>query len=165
MFKAILYITFISLFVGQPSVSELRELYVKASDSKEIAELFSEKLKDIKKTDKAVLVAYKAAALTIQAKHAKKIKDKKTYFKQGAALLEYIITENPNDIELRVIRLSIQENSPKVLKYRKNKSEDTAYIFKHLKVVSNKEKKIYIKAFVLQSKSFSTEEKNVISEL
>ncbi len=165
MFKAILYIAFISLFVGQLSVSELRELYVKASDSKEISDQFSEKLKDVKKTDKAVLVAYKAAALTLKAKHAKKIKDKKAYFKEGAALLEYVIAKNPNDIELRVIRLSIQENSPKVLKYRAKKSEDAAYIYKHLKSVSNQAKKNYIKAFVLQSKSFSTEEKNVISEL
>ena len=165
MIKTVFYIAFVSLFMWNPSVSELRKLYIKASDSKEISNQFSEKLKDVKKTDKPVLVAYKAAALTIKAKHAKKIKDKKIYFKEGAALLEYIIVENPADIELRVIRLSIQENSPKVLKYRANKSEDAAYIYKHLQAVSSQAKKTYIKAFVLQSKSFSTEEKNVISEL
>ncbi len=163
--KITFYIVFISLFIGQPSVSELRELYIKASDSKEVSKQFFEKLKDIKKTDKAVFVAYKAAALTLKAKHAKKIANKKKYFKEGAAMLEYIIAENPKDIELRVIRLSIQENSPKILKYRAKKSEDAAYIYKHLKAVSSKAKKTYIKAFVLQSKSFSTEEKNVISEL
>ncbi len=163
--KITFYIVFISLFIGQPSVSELRDLYVKASDSKEVSKQFSEKLKNIKKTDKAVLVAYKAAGLTLKAKHAKKISNKKKYFKEGAALLEYIIAENPKDIELRVIRLSIQENSPKILKYRANKSEDAAYIYKHLKKVSSKAKKVYIKAYVLQSKFFSTEEKNVISGL
>jgi len=165
MIKIIFHIVFISFFLWNPSVSELREMYVKAADSKEISEQFSEKLKNIKKTDKAVLVAYKAAALTIKAKHTKKVANKKEYFKEGAALLEYIIAKNPKHIELRVIRLSIQENSPKVLKYRANKSEDAAYIYKHLKAVSSQAKKTYIKAFVLQSKSFSTEEKNVISEL
>ncbi len=163
--KYIFYISFSSLLFFNPSISEVRELYKKAVTSEEVADQFYNALENVKKTDNAVLVAYKAASLTIKGKYAEGAKNKKIYFKNGVTLLEYIINENPNLIELRVIRLSIQENAPKVLKYKKNMSEDASFIYQHLKEVKNKDKKAYISAYVLQSKSFSPEEKNVISEL
>lgn len=49
-------------------------------------------------------------------------------FKSGALLLEEEIKGNPGNIEYRFIRLSIQENAPKVLKYNKNLNEDKKLI-------------------------------------
>ena len=165
MLKYILYISFITFLLLKPSILEVRDLYKKGAASKEVASQMYKELSTIKESDGHVFVAYKAAALTLVAKHAKKIKDKKEYFKRGAALLEKTITGYPNDIELRFIRLSIQQNSPKILKYKGDISKDKSYIFDNLATIKNKDLKSYIKTYVLESKSFSAAEKNVISKL
>ncbi|MDY7393862.1 hypothetical protein UMM65_01275 [Aureibaculum sp. 2210JD6-5] len=164
MTKLIFYISLLLITVN-PSLSEIRELYTKSSDSEEVAKELYEKLENIKKTDDATLVGYKAASLTVKAKHENKIKDKKAFFKEGATLLEYIITEKPNNIELRLIRLSIQENSPKILKYKSKIEEDKTFIYNQLPLLKNKGLKEHIKGYVSKSNAFTTEEKTVISKL
>jgi hypothetical protein len=59
--------------------------------------------------------------------------------------------------------LGVQENSPKIVGYRKNKEEDKQFIIDHFNEVSSKELKTYIKGFVMQSKTFSEEEKSLIN--
>ncbi len=163
--KYILYISFLSFFFISPSISEIRELYKEAPNSKEVTLQLVKELEAIKKTDAAVLVAYKAASLTLLAKNSKGVKSKKAYFKEGVTLLEFIISKKPKNIELRFIRLTIQEKTPKFLKYKENISEDKSFIYNQLKNVRDSNLQTYIKGYVLQSKLFTIEEKNVISEL
>jgi len=165
MTKLTFYILLLLAIAFNPSISEIRTLYTKASNSEEDAKELYLKLENIKKTDDATFVGYKAASLTVKAKHENKIKDKKAYFKEGALLLEYIIEKNPNNIELRLIRLSIQENSPKLLKYKMNINEDKTFIYSQLPHVKNKSLKNHIKGYVSKSEAFTTEEKTVISKL
>ncbi|MCF6346971.1 MAG: hypothetical protein L3J20_01560 [Flavobacteriaceae bacterium] len=165
MLKQIIYISFFSFFLSNPSISEIRELYKEAPNSQKITLQLVKELETIKKTDNAVLVGYKAASLTLLAKNSKGVKTKKGYFKEGKELLEFIISKNPKNIELRFIRLTIQEKTPKFLKYKEHINEDKSFIYNQLKNVKDSNLQTYIKGFVLQSKSFSIEEKNVISEL
>ena len=136
MLKYILYISLFSTLLLKPSISEVRDLYKKGSTSKDIASEMFTQLENVKESDDYIFAAYKGAALTLMAKHAKKIKDKKKYFKEGATLLEKVITSHPYDIELRFIRLSIQQNSPKILKYKGNITKDKSYIFGKLERLS-----------------------------
>ncbi|RPD98599.1 hypothetical protein EGM88_05245 [Aureibaculum marinum] len=148
-----------------PSIVEVRDLYVKASASQEAATKFYQKLKNVTKTDEATLVGYKAAATTMQAKYADKIKNKKALFKEGVVLLEDIIIKYPSNIELRLIRLSIQEHAPKILKYKMNIKEDKMFITSQLSYLKNKALKNHIKGYVSQSNAFTAQEKTVISKL
>jgi len=66
-----------------------------------------------------VLLAYKGAAIAMKAKFAKQIKEKKNLFVEGVKLIENSVKSEPNNLEIRLIRLSIQENSPKILNYKK----------------------------------------------
>jgi len=165
MTKLTFYITLFLATALNPSISEIRTLYMSASDSEEDAKTLYEKLENIKKSDNATLVGYKAASLTVKAKHESKIKEKKAYFKEGTLLLEFIIEKNPNNIELRLIRLSIQENSPKLLKYKMNIDADKTFLYNQLPHVKNKGLKNHIKGYVSKSNAFTTEEKTVISKL
>ncbi|MCF6306408.1 MAG: hypothetical protein L3J09_00475 [Flavobacteriaceae bacterium] len=158
--KTLLSILFISTFLLSPSLTKVRKDYVVAVSNKEQAIKLNKELIKVNKTDSKVLVAYKGAVLTLMARFAKGIKEKKEFFKEGTALIEYAVLENPDNIEIRVVRLGVQENSPKVVGYRKNKEEDKQFIIDHYNEVSSKELKDYIKGFVLQSKSFSEEEKS-----
>lgn len=76
-------------------------------------------------------------------------------------MLEFAVASEPNNIEIRLIRLSIQEKVPKIVNYNKNKKEDKDFLLEHNKEQSGN-LKTYIKHFMLQSKSFSTAEKQTI---
>lgn len=148
-----------------PSLKTIRDLYIKASESESANKKLFKKLKTVNGDSNPTLAGYKAASMTLKAKFADKIKDKKEYFKEGAVLLESLIADYPNNIELRLIRLSIQENVPKLLNYHKNIKEDAQFIAKQLQHVRDRDQKEHIKAYVLQSDAFSSEEKAVISKL
>jgi len=157
--KAIIPILFF-LFFSNPEISEVRKIYTDASKSKASADAFLAKVKSISDNDPdEKLVAYKGCAIALQGKFASKIKDKKKFLTKGALLVEAAIKKVPNDVELRMIRLSIQETLPLIVtSYRKNIKEDKAYILAHYKSLEQ-EMESFIKNFIQQSESFSTEEK------
>ena len=60
---------------------------------------------------------------------------------------------------MRCIRLGVQENTPKLLKYRANKTEDKQLIKDQFENIKSNDVKKYVRGFIMQSKSFSDEEK------
>src|SRR6218665_281610 len=157
--KVIIPILFF-IFFSNPDISEVRKIYVDASKSKASADAFLAKVKNIPDTDSdKKLVAYKGCAIALQGKFASKIKDKKKFLTKGALLVDGSIKSDPNSVELRMIRLSIQETLPLIItSYRKNIKEDKDFILTHYKSLEP-EMESYIKNFIQQSESFSTEEK------
>ncbi len=151
-------ISFLLIGLAIP-VQNVRDLYKNASKSKAETEFFYNKLKRVKETDKPVIVGYKSASIALKSRFEKGVKNKKQTFKRGINLLEKQIKRAPKNIELRFIRLSIQENSPKILGYKKNIKEDKTFIINHLKFVKSKRDLDYFKGFISQSKSFTKQEK------
>ncbi len=144
-----------------PDISDVREQYRWAADNQEKAVELNKTLSSVTEDDKAVLIAYKGAASTIMAKYAKGIKAKKTYFKEGRRLIELAIALAPKNTELRYIRLSVQENAPKIVGYKKQMAEDKQFILDNYKNMANSEVRKFIKGFVSQSTSFSEAEKQM----
>ena len=64
-------------------------------------------------------------------------KKKLELFKKGKDLLEKAITSNKKNTEYRFLRLMIQENAPKILKYSSNKTEDAEWIKEHYTTCSS----------------------------
>ena len=52
--------------------------------------------------------------------------------KEGKALIEGAIEKEPENIELRMVRLSVQEHLPKIVPYRSEIKEDRAFIQNHI---------------------------------
>jgi len=152
---------FISFFATPPELTKVRSDYVLAAGNKEITYKLYEELSTVTKNDNKVLLAYRGAVLTMMAKYAKKKNNKKEFFKEGAELIEYAVTAKPDNIEIRVIRMSIQENSPKFLKYNKNIPEDKEFILTNYKSTSSKTIRNFVKAYVLDSKGFNASEKEI----
>jgi ribosomal protein S8 len=145
-------------------INAIRTAYKTASEDKEKAEDFYNKLEKVSNTDKVELVAYKASAITLKAKFAKGLKNKKDGFIEGVTLLEETIKRDPNNIELRLIRLSIQENTPGILRYKSEIETDKDFILKQYNSIKSTTLKDYIKDYIAQSKKLSAEEKSVISD-
>ena len=157
----LIFVFFIGLF--SPSLTKVREEYKSAFNSKEVTLQLNEELSKVKKTDDNLLVAYKGAVLTLMAKHSKVTNEKKAFFKEGATLLDFAISEQPTNVEMRCIRLGVQENTPKLLKYRANKPEDKQMIKDQYDHISSNDIKKYVKGFIMQSKSFTAEEKQTFN--
>jgi hypothetical protein len=156
--------TFLFLFLmlfGNPSITEIRKLYASATISEGNAKEFAAKLSEVTKEDNKTLVAYKGASLTIVSRLEKKGSDKSKKFKEGISLIEYAVANDPNAIEIRMIRLSVQENVPKIVNYRANKKEDAKFLLDHYKEQTGALKN-YIGNFIVQSKSFTATEKQLV---
>ena len=148
-------------FFNNPDVSEIRKLYPNAPNSETLSKELYAKLADVSNDSNQTLVAYKGASIILLSKYAKKIADKVSHFKEGAKLIEFAVEKEPNNIEIRLIRLSIQVNVPKIVKYNSNKKEDKVFLLAHYKEQSGALKE-YVKNFILQSKIFSAIEKQTI---
>lgn len=152
-------LNFISLSIDMDAV---RIAYREAVHDKTKIDVINKQLSSVTKEDNAVLVAYKGAVITLQAKYEKSIKEKKRLFIKGVSYIEYAIQKSPNAIEPRFIRLGIQENTPKLLKYKSNIKEDKEFLFKQYKTIKSKILKKHVREYILESKAFSDEEKAVI---
>lgn len=157
---------FISIFIflifsNIPEIADIRKLYSSVVISESNAKEFALKLADAKENN-IILYAYKGASIVIMAKYKKEISERSKNFKEGAKMVEFAVTSEPNNIEIRLIRLSIQEKAPKILKYNGNMKEDKNFLLNHYKESSGTLKP-YIKNFILQSKSFSAAEKQTIN--
>jgi len=155
--KIIFSIFLLLSFSIDPNLAEIRKAFPTAANSETNATAFAAKLADVTNDDKTLL-AYKGASITMVSKFKKKISDKISTFKEGAKIIESAVSSEPNNIEIRLVRLGIQENVPGIVKYKMNIKEDAAFILKHYKDQSNVLKE-YIRSFVSHSKSFSAEEK------
>ncbi|MFD2561932.1 hypothetical protein [Aquimarina rubra] len=135
-------------------IAEVRELYRYAKDSKENTEKFLEITEKTNYQNDPVLSAYYGCALTLKASFSEKRGDKISFFKQGKKLIESSIETDPNNIELRMIRLSVQSNAPRIIRYYKEIDEDKNYLIKNIDKVTSLKLKEFIKGFMSTSKVF-----------
>lgn len=77
-----------------------------------------------------------AGALIIRKAGLPKAKERLKLFKQGKAKLEAAITAEPDNTEYRFLRLSIQEHTPKIVKYKADLEADKAFVIKHFAKLS-----------------------------
>ncbi|MBO6200552.1 MAG: hypothetical protein J6N74_02900 [Chryseobacterium sp.] len=150
-----LMFTFFSFF--QSDLESLRNSYSKANQSNENAKNFIE-LAEKKNSSDVTISAYKAAAKVLEAKVTTEKNKRKSFVKSGATSLESLIKSNPNNAELRVIRMSVQENIPKIVGYNKNLKEDKSFLISNYSK-QNAALKSYIKQFAAQSKTITAAEK------
>jgi hypothetical protein len=116
----ILFITtvLISFFMkDEPKVETVRSLFYEASVNKSAAAKFLKALSVVDKNSSPVLLCYKGVAEMMQAKHVFNPFNKLAKFKTGKSMIEESISRDPDDLELRFLRFSIQSNLPGFLGY------------------------------------------------
>lgn len=143
---------------SNPELTEIRKMYPNVAVSENSIKAFQDKLSDVTLESNKVLVAYKGASVVMLTKYIKKMPEKKQNFKEGVKWIESAVKSKPDNIEIRMIRLGVQENTPKIAKYNTNIQEDKKYIIAHYNDESGSMKE-YVKNFILTSKSFTEAEK------
>lgn len=115
------------VLVCAQDLETLRLLYRDATKSKEQAQAFYEPLAGVTKNDEPVLAAYKGAGLMLLARY-EKLAARGPKVKEAVPWIEQAIANEPNNAEIRLIRLSVQEHLPKFLKYHQNIEDDRQFI-------------------------------------
>ncbi len=159
--KTILLFCCFFVLLGNSDLTEIRKLYPSAIKSESNAKELVSKVNNVTVESDKVLIAYKGASITLLAKFSRNLGEKLRTFKEGVKWIELAATKEPNNIEIRLVRLSVQENVPKITNYNKNIKEDAAFIMSHYKD-QNGALKEYVKEFIQQSKSISDAEKQNI---
>ena len=155
MKKLFLLFLFISCTVvaGAQDLDTLRLLYRDATQSKELAQAFYEPLAGVTKNDRPVLVAYKGAGLMLLARY-EKLTERGPKVKEAVQWIEQAVADDPDNAEIRLIRLSVQEHLPKFLKYNADIEDDRQFVQQALPNVEDAGLKAMINGYF---KTFSTD--------
>lgn len=114
----------------------VRANYNKLVSNKELCEKIIAELTETK-DNSATHMAYLGGVQTIWANHVFSPISKLNTFKEGKKNIEQAIKKEPDNVELRFIRLSVQKNAPSFLGYKSNINEDTEFIKKNRNQISS----------------------------
>jgi hypothetical protein len=122
----VMMLTTAAVSIGQKTQIDRNTFYAAmASDKIELIKAQEEVVKSSSMPGKE---AFEGALLMKRAGLVGKAGDKLSLFKSGHKLLDEAIKNDGDNPELRFLRLMIQENAPKILKYKSNISSDSQFI-------------------------------------
>jgi len=116
----------------------LRTNYYKSVSDKSLCQNMITDLEN-DKDKSAVQLAYLGGLQTIWANHVFSPISKLSTFNEGKKNIELAVSKDPNNIEIRFVRLSVQEKIPSFLGYKSNIKEDTEMIKNNLSQVKSKQ--------------------------
>ncbi|RZS90761.1 hypothetical protein [Aquimarina brevivitae] len=127
----------------------IREGFKNASSSELKSDSFLELTeRAYQETKTPLMQGYYGVALAVNASFANNIFSKIGDFNKGKKQIDKAISKAKDNIELRMIRLSVQANAPKIAGYYKNIDEDKSFLLSHIDKVEDKELKQFIKGFM-----------------
>ena len=144
------------LFFFGLTLPELRTDFENASKSSNNVSILYNKLDDYS-GDNQTIIAYKGASKIMKARYIKDKETKKQYFTDGATLINNSIKKDSKDVENRLIRLIVQENIPKFIKYNQNIQEDKTFIVENYSSAS-KEVKTLVKSYAKKYNTFTAQQ-------
>lgn len=117
-------------------LNEVRTSYNKAVLDKKLCKKMIEEL-ELSKEKSVIALAYLGAYQTIWANHVFNPLNKLTTFKKGKKNIELAISKEPENVEIRYIRFSVQKNAPSFLGYNNNLKEDRDFLVKNKKNINS----------------------------
>lgn len=150
-------ITLIFLVQFSTDLDSIRSSYFSGPKTEETAKSFNEMMESVDAST-AILKAYKGASFALKAQYGQGIKEKKEFFELAVSNIEAAVQEESDNPEIRLIRLSVQENSPRIVKYKDNMEDDKALILEGFDSLTEAVKKC-IRDYATHSNFFSEEEK------
>ncbi|MEM9985435.1 MAG: hypothetical protein AAF804_10095 [Bacteroidota bacterium] len=113
------------------AIEQLRNRYQEAVTDREEADALWRKLKR-QSSQEALPLAYQASTRVLQANFTLMPLSKLAYLKEAMKLFRQAVKLDPENIEIRFLRYSIQYNLPRYLHESGDMSEDKAVIFRNL---------------------------------
>jgi len=165
--KILLFITTILtgfILKDEPKIEVVRSLFYEAAANKTAAARFSKALSVVDNNSSPVLVCYKGVSEMLQAKHMFSPFSKMEKFRKGKSLIEKSIRRDPNDLELRFLRFSIQSNLPGFLGYDEAISIDKVKLLEGYSTIKDTELRNRIFSYLSSSKYCTVNELKKITK-
>jgi hypothetical protein len=129
----------VQMFFSQ-DVASYRKMIQKSEQSEKDALVFLEKSKtEYDKTKKPIVLSFYAASQFFMAKHSGNLIKKYSYFNRGKKLLDQAVSLDPDNLEIRFLRLLCQDKTPRVLGYTQYLDEDKAFVVREYKKSKDQE--------------------------
>lgn len=144
-----LLLLIISNLMFSQNLKEYRALLQTGEKSEKSAKILIDKSTTAYKNSKEpVYLGFLAVGKFFMAKHAFNPLKKMSYFNEGKKLMENSLKAQPDNLEVRLMRLITQESVPKILGYSQNISEDRTYLTRSYKNTTDEDLKVYIKDYL-----------------
>ena len=122
----IVFVLFFGMFSFAQDLNLLRKNLPLAVDEKKICEQMMNLL--LKNAKTSVEISYLGVYQTIWANHVINPISKLSTFKKGTKNIDLAIKQQPNDVEIRFIRHSVQKNAPQFLGYSGALKADESFL-------------------------------------
>jgi len=168
-FSLLLVIASLTGFSQEVNLDKVRSLYF-SMDTDLSAVLKLSRLLDAKKqTSETVLMAYRGASSAASAGVVDGVQNKFSCFSKGKTDLEQAVRLNPENPEIRFLRLATQTNTPGFLFYKMNIREDKKIVLEGLpRLLSSEEDHslaLNMARFLLKFDSLTGREKQLVNQL
>ena len=142
--KSIILILILNLSYYNNDINSVRNLFLEAYISESSCEQLGKKIDELKYDQSILLKGYEACYYFIKCKFTNNSMDKFFYFRKGKKILEYSIKKNPNSVELRFLRYTIQKNLPRFLFYYNHMDKDLIFVINNINSITDKKTQKYI---------------------
>lgn len=142
--KLLFLFLFSFLMMPGQDLHTIRKNYQKAVSDKTICKTMLSQFEN--KKNEGLELAYLGAFQAIWAKHTVNPFEKLSTFRKGKNNIEKAIKQDTNELEIRLLRYSIQKESPGFLGYKSNMDEDKTILTKQLKNVED----AWLKQMIIQ---------------
>lgn len=144
------------------NVSEARTLFKTAAYNPQSCASLMYGLKNYTEQNNPTLAAYKACGWMMHAKYAINPLDKWNSFSKGKSMLQKSVSKEPQNVEIRFLRLAMQAKCPSFLGYSEDIPKDKQYILQRFNSLEDLELKNLMKAFLDKADVLSVVEKKLI---
>lgn len=148
-----------------PGLKEIRTEFSKATKEEPACTKLYERMCVSSGNEDAVWIAYHGTLTMSMAKYTINPFRKYEYFKNGKLLIEKSIAMDPENIEVRFLRFTIQDHVPAFLGYDNQLSEDKKFLLQNLEKTNPAEIKRAIINYIIDCDRFSPIEKKWASNL
>lgn len=151
-------------------INKIRRNYIEGVKSEKTASKLYEELKKIENPNPLIL-AYIGSSDALRAKHSWNPVNKVGYLKKGCKTLNDAVALNPNQIEIRFLRFSLEHYLPDFLGYSQHLDEDRKKLIelaKQKEVVKKQIDQTILKniiKFLIESKRCTAEEISVLNKI
>lgn len=118
-----------------PDIEYLRSNYDKTISDKQLCRSLIDQLS--MHTQNGVHLAYLGAFQAIWANHTYNPVSKLSSFNKGKSNIEKAVKADPGNVEIRMLRLSVQRKCPGFLGYDSNIKEDTAFLNENINSITS----------------------------
>lgn len=148
--------------LAEPDIRVLRSLLYASAESKDSWIQLAKTVEPISQQSKPILLCYRGVSEMMGAKYVLNPMTKLKRFKSGKTLIEKAVKNDPDEMEIRFLRFTVQTNLPAFLGYNSNISSDKKLLLDNVHKLTDPQLRKNILGYLSSSSYCTAEEKKAL---